>query len=346
MFGCKSNNPVNNDNDIPADPTNVSVPQTTINNVTPTANFGKSPSNPSRIQMNMTGLINPVTNQPLNLVAQQNIFVTEDGTVKGIKVSKVGSGTTLKADVVFTVDNSGSMYEEADSIAKSIIQFATVLQNSGLDVRFAVVGYDGPPNGGINFTNATAISNYLNRSTGTYRTYGFSGPDSASFQSKAYNFAPGVWGENGVVAVFFADSNYSWRADAQKVFINFTDESTQPSGYAQWNTASMCAKMGGIATVHTVYSGPADTSRGLNGSWSALHERPWEMSLCTGGTIVFIPQNAAGLDLSNLPFTGALTNSYLVEFLTSNPNSSHTVVITIKEGNSADGKRTYTNINY
>ena len=133
--------------------------------------------------MNLTGIINPVTNQPIQLTAQSNLFITEDSKVKGIKVSKVGGSTTLKADVVFTVDNSGSMDEEADSIAGSIIKFSQVLQSSGLDVRFAVVGFQyGDVNGGINFTTAQAIETYLNHSYGTYRTEGFSGSDSAAFE--------------------------------------------------------------------------------------------------------------------------------------------------------------------
>ena len=94
-----------------------------------------------------------------------NIFVEEDGVVQGFKVSKVGTGNVLTADIVFCVDNSGSMGEEADSVAASIIEFANFLQASGLDVKFAVVGYDSYPNGGINFTNAQTISSYLNRST-------------------------------------------------------------------------------------------------------------------------------------------------------------------------------------
>ena len=348
FYGCDSTEPDTNDNsDIPADPQNVTVPATTINNVQPTAVFTPAANNPGRIQVNLTGLLNPVTQQPITLFydpnspASSNIFITEDGAVKGLKVTKVGSGNVLKADVVFTVDNSGSMYQEADSVAASIIEFATFLQASGLDVQFAVIGYDGWVNGGINFTSAQNISTYLNRATGTSRTYYFAGPDSAALTQKASNFAPNVWGENGVVGVIFADSNYTWRAGAQRVFVNFTDEPTQPDNQLFWNTALMCGLIGGKATVHTVYSGPADTSSWYGTSWSPSNERPWAMSLCTGGTMIFIPENAAGLNLRSLPVAGALSNSYLVEYRAGSTGKSHTVVITIKENN-ADGKREYT----
>ncbi len=347
--GCnKDDNPVNTNNDIPTDPTNVNVPATVINNVTPTATFAKATTDPTRIQMNMTGLVNPVTNQPLSLVAQQNLFITEDGTVKGLKVTKVGSGTTLKADIVFTIDISGSMGEEADSVASSIIKFAQKLQSSGLDVQFGCVGFYGNVEGAMNFTNSTKLETYLNRSSGTNRAQGFSGSDSASLENYASTFhgTHNSYYEDGVVGILFANQYFTWRSGAQKIFINFTDEATQPGGLAQWSTSEICTQLAGAATVHTVYSGPSDTSQSVNGAWGASNERPWDMSKCTGGTVVFVPEDATGLDLSKLPVTGALSNSYLVEYKTSDASGTHTVIITIKEGTTADGKRVYTGIRY
>ncbi len=348
MAGCsKDDNPVTpGNNDIPADPTNITVPVTVINNITPTAIFTKASTNPSRIQMNLTGLVNPLTLQPLTLTAQQNLFVTEDGKVKGLKVTKVGSGTTLKADIVFTIDISGSMGEEADSVAGSIIKFAQKLQASGLDVQFGCVGYYGDVEGAINFTNAQNLEKFLNRSTGTYRAYGFSGPDSARFEDSAYTFHGnhGTYDENGITGIFFANKFFSWRAGAQKIFINFTDESIQPSNLQEWSTAELCSRLGGAATVHTVWSGDSDTANAY--IWTTLQdERPWDLSKCTGGTVVLVPYDATGLDLSTLPVTGALSNSYLVEFMTSNASGTHNVIITIKE-QTVDGKREYNNLTY
>jgi hypothetical protein len=74
IIGCdKENNPVNEtptNTDIPADPANVVVPPTTVNNIQPTSNFTKSSSVPNRVLMNVTGIINPVTNQPIQLSLQ------------------------------------------------------------------------------------------------------------------------------------------------------------------------------------------------------------------------------------------------------------------------------------
>ena len=105
------------DDDIPADPTNVTVPPTEHNNVVPNAEF--TPASGNRISVNLTGLVNPSTGVPIDLYADYsggnyNFYLEEDGVLKGVKLTKVSSNNTLKADIVFTVDVSGSMSQEAD----------------------------------------------------------------------------------------------------------------------------------------------------------------------------------------------------------------------------------------
>jgi len=351
--GCsKDEDPLtpNNDNsDIPADPVNLVVPAPVKNNVQPTATITQKDGNPNRILVNLTGLLDPTSNTPISLTynssnpALSNVFVTEDGKPKGLKVTKVGSGTTLQADICFLVDNSGSMGQEADSIAAGIIKFANFLQASGLDVKFSIVGQGysgGEISGGINFTDATTISNYLSRpgKSGTSRTTGFSGPDSATLFNSVSSFGTGVYGENLVKASIFADTFYTWRSGAQRIFIAFTDEPTQPNS-KYLNTSYMCSKLSGKATVHTVWSGPSDTSQAYN-NWNNFNERPWDMSKCTGGTVILLPSNAVGLNLINLPVSGALSNSYLLEFVGNVNGAQHNVIITVVTG-SADGKKEY-----
>lgn len=347
-FSCDTaEDPQDQNTDIPGDPTGVTVPTPTHNNVLPSASIT---STGSRVKLNLLGLIDPTTNLPLTLSYNasnpqaSNIFVEEDGIVQGLKVTKVSTGNVLTADIVFLVDNSGSMGEEADSVAKSIVDFANYLQTSGLDVKFAVVGYDSYPNGGLNFTNAQTLNNYLNRSdefglvTGTSRTEGFSGTDSAALYTRAESFGY-AGGENGVIAAIFADSAYGWRAGAQRVFINFTDEPTQSLSDGTWNNAMGCSLLSGKATVHTVFSEDS-----TYWTFDIDEERPWELSACTGGTIKFIPNDASGLNLKDLPVAGALANSYLVEFVTATTGVAHTVKVTIYTA-TADGVQTF-NITY
>jgi len=354
-YSCSPTDSSDSNNDIPSDPDNIIVPQTEYNNIKPSATFASKSGNKERIVVNLLGLINPSKGLPIDLVADyesgdHNIFLEEDGTLKGIKLEKVNTNNVLKADVVFTVDNSGSMSEEADSIALGIIKFAKFLNSSGLDVQFGCVGYSGAVNGGVNLTSEEELNNFLvNRLffntpvTGTARTFGFYGADSAAFQTE---FQTSYWrsksSENGTVAVLFADSLFSWRAGAQRVFINFTDEPTQSSsiGIPVWNTQNMCDKIIGKASVHTVFSRDSSAF-----NWSPTDERPWDMSLCTGGTTLFIPEDASGLDLTTIPVAGALANSYKLEFLTTAPDATHNVEITVKD-DGADGKIIFKDISY
>jgi len=106
-----------------------------------------------------------------------------------------------------------------------------------------------------------------------------------------------------------------------------------------WTNAQACSLLSGKATIHTIYS--ADTTYS---SWNQYNERPWEVSLCTGGTIKFIPYDATGLSLKDLPVAGALANSYLVEYVTSQTGKAHTVKITVITS-TADGVQTF-NVTY
>ena len=344
ILSCdKSTEPVEviDDSDIPADPTNVVVPSTNFNNLNPSANFDRNTKSRNRIIMNVTGLINPITFTPIEFVPQINLFVTENNVVKGLKVTKVGHQNKIQADIVFTIDNSGSMGQESDSIAAGIIKFAKLLQSLSLDARFGIVGYNGKVLGAINFTDASSIESYLNRDTltGAQRTIGFIGTDRLELKNRAKVFASEIIGENGVVGVLFADSNFSWRSSAQRVFINFTDEPTQSINNA-WNTELVCRSFAGQATVHTVFSKDSTAYK-----WDENNERPWDMSICTGGTYVFIDENAINLNLLELPVAGVLANSYLVEFMSKDGGSAHNLDVTIIDSY-ADGKRVYSNIKY
>ncbi|MCS6989946.1 MAG: VWA domain-containing protein [Chloroherpetonaceae bacterium] len=347
FFACQEDeSPLGNDapnRDIPADPGG-SAPATTINNVRPAATFAKTQGNENRIRVSLLGIIDPTTGQPIAFSGNQNLFVTEDNALKGVKLTRVSSSASLAADIVFVVDNSGSMFEEADSIAAKIIAFANALGASGLNARFGCVGYDGPVTGALDLTVAESLRTYLNRPgfAGTSRTRGFGGPNAQALQQAAQNQNLGIFGENGIVGIRFADSLFAWRQGAMRVYVNFTDEPTQPSNRPWHSTDGFLASWSNLrGTIHTVWSG-GDTT------WTEtplFSEKPWRLSIGTGGTIRVIRSDARDLDLTTLPVTVALQNSWLVEFRTSNSNAPHTVRITVKTSG-ADGETRYENIRY
>ncbi|MDX2129438.1 MAG: vWA domain-containing protein [Chloroherpetonaceae bacterium] len=326
--------------DIPQDPGG-NLPQTTINNLRPSGIFERTANNERRIRISLIGLIDPVTAQPIELVGNSTVFVAENDVIKGLKVTKVGNDNTLASDLVFVVDNSGSMGQEADSIALKIIDFTNLLTSQGINLRVGCVGYSGNVTGAINLTNATGLESYLKRPsrTGTSRTVGFTGTDSARFQTTASTFSSGVGGENGIVGIRFADSLFSWRTGAQRIYINFTDEPTQPGSRPWFSTNGFLQSWQlNRGTIHTVWSN-GDTT--LFGTESASREKPWRLSNGTGGTIKWVSSNANGLNLTTLPVTGAVLNSYLIEFISTNPNDSNTVKIIVKNGTTSDGQSVF-----
>jgi hypothetical protein len=351
--------------DIPADP-GTAVPITTINNLNtsiPNPQFNVGSGN--RITMSLSGIKDPNTLQWIDFRGtgtSQNIWIEEDGVNKGIAVSKVSSkksGKALAADIVFTIDNSGSMSEEADSVANQMVKFVEFLSQSGLDVRVGTVGYDGGINGALNLTKVANLKKYLIDRlmygypvTGTNRTNGFSGSDSVILENKAYNFASSVSNENGVTAVFYADSFFTWRSGAQRVYINFTDEGIQPCGDMIYSVQGFASRWNALkGTVHSVFSIDADywsgmvpdTSMEHNNytSWNEDYQRPWQLSFTTGGTIKFIHSDCSDLNLLDLPVTGSLANSYLIEYISANTSLNHILRIVVKNGSSSDGTKQF-----
>jgi len=240
------------------------------------------------------------TNEP-----GQNIWVEVDGQPKGIKVYNTSDNEgqrVLPVDLVFLVDNSGSMSAEANAIARDITAWAQTLSQSSLDIRFGCVGYDGSITGAVDLTTYDVLSAYLNRSgyNGTSRTVGFL-DSSLSNNISAYY----TGGECGMAALRFATANFSWRQRANRIFVNFTDEPNQPRNNQSFSVESLKTDWSAnLGTIHTVFSGGTEISAEYN----------YLMSQYTGGTTLNTNGNFTGVSLSSLPITGALQNSYVIRF--------------------------------
>lgn len=272
-------------------------------------------------RLDMTGIQDRVTGEWIKLYGtgygtQQNVWLELDGKPKGILVinnSEESEDAKVRTDIVFTVDNSGSMSEEANQIAADIISWAQKLTASGLNVRFACVGYSvfGTINGAIDFCDATTLASYLNRSTGTSRTEGFSGSNASKLQSAASSYS--VSDECGAMAIRYADANLSFDNLANRIYINFTDEPNQPNGNAAYSVEYFSSQSNWATsqgTVHTVYSDSY-----VNWSEQTLKkEWPWKISDYTGGTKFFTDGSFRGVSLDALPVSGAMINSYVIYF--------------------------------
>ena len=301
------------------------------------------------IRIDMTGVQDPNNAGWMKLYGtgspNQNIWVEVDGMPKGIDVynSADGEGSkTIKTDIVFTIDNSGSMSEEADAIARDILSWAQQLENSGLDMRFGIVGYDGRITGAINLTNVKELKVFLDYSTGTSRTNHFEGTDANTLQTAANEFANSYY-ECGAAAIQYADKNFKFRAGANRIYVNFTDEPNQPNGNSKYSVKYFESQSNWPAskgTVHTIYS----SGKFENNNWNR-EEQPWLISEYTGGTTMFASSSFTGVTLSSLPVTGAMQNSYIIRFtniddmLDGQPHKVH-ITIRSKDG-SVQGDKTF-----
>jgi len=310
------------------------------------------------IRLDMTGVYETDTYNWLRLLGtnhgkKQNIWVSVDGKPKGIDVYNTADDNTgetkVKADLVFLVDNSGSMSEEADAIARDILSWSEKLSASSLDIQYGCVGYGGNVGtehsylvdgygvtGAIDITDYTNLNNFLNARgvTKTDRTKGYAGANSSYLSKQALDFYYRAGGECGVQALRFADENFNFRKGANRIYVNFTDDANYPGGdrnisidfvtkTGKWTTDK--------GTIHSVISNDTVTIKRRG-------ECPWRMSQYTGGTILTTSSSFSGVTLEDIPITGAMQNSYIIrftnveEFMDGKP---HEVKITIL---SPDGK--------
>lgn len=293
------------------------------------------------IRVDMTGVKN---NDDVNYVrlygtdsSEQNVWVEVDGKPKGITVynnADDSDGQNIKVDVVFTIDNSSSMSEEADAVARDIISWAQQLSASGLDARYGVVGYGGFVDGAINLTTVNELSGFLNESRGTGRTQHFGGTDASKLETLASSFPSTSKNydrnECGAMGIEFADSYFTFRSGANRIYVNFTDEPNQPNGNSTYSVKYFESQENWPAakgTVHTVYS----DSESYTNNWNYI-EQPWLISEYTGGTTLFASPSFANVTLASLPVTGAMENSYIIRFANIDElldGKEHTIHITI-----------------
>lgn len=322
------------------------------NIVIPNINFDVEVYNGDKVlRINITGIKDDERNEYLDLKGgddedeDQNTWVTIDENPKGFLLRRASSST--KTDVVFLVDNSGSMDEEADVIARDITTWAEEL-NKTLDVKFGCIGYDGKITGMITLVDYTKFSQVLNRegASGVDRTKGLGYNDEEEkkkfTEAVAYYSINNAAVESPVAALRCADYALPFRKGANRVYINFTDEGNTVElandlvkyywnndksqfsveflnpEFSNWSSAQ--------GTVHTIYSREDRyVAPGM--------EEPWKMSEYTGGSYIFTNNSFEGVSLNDLPVTGAMQNTYTIRIANVEKyldGQTHILKITIK----------------
>ena len=284
-------------------------------------------------RLDMTGIMNPNTHEWLDLYGTglpgQNVWLSLDGNPKGLLVKNHSEDGTVsrKFDLVFLVDNSGSMNEEAEVLARDITDWANSLASSGLDIVFGCVGYGGNVGaqydhlvngygitGALNLGNVSLLNQFLNERGvyGTNRTKGYWGSDGETLSSIANTSYSSAGGECSIQAARFSNEHFNFRTGSNRVYVNMTDDANYPGGQQKWSINYLTESKAwnpSMGTIHTVYSGPTSyTNRPL------YKEQSWLMSEYTGGTVLFANEDFSGVSLNDLPVTGAMQHSYSLYF--------------------------------
>ena len=290
------------------------------------------------IRLDMTGVIDPSTGEYLKLYGtnhpKQNVWVEVDNVPKGIEVKNLSDslGSKVKADLIFLVDNSGSMEEEADTIANGIEAWSKLLVSSGIDIQFGVVGYEGQITGGLDITTAAELADFLDYGYGINRTYHFGGAYADYLEAQAPSYYNSGWmDECGMAAFHFANENFHFRNGANRIYVNFTDEPNYYLGIDKFRTSWLQDHwVPTMGTIHSVYSDGIYAEENTYES-EGSHDFPWRMAEYTGGTKLFANYDFSGVQLSSLPVTGAMQNSYIIRFTNVTlDNKMHKVKVTIK----------------
>lgn len=251
-------------------------------------------------------------------------------------------GKRMPTDLTFLVDNSGSMSEEADYVAKYIIEWSQWLESDGQDVQFGVVGFsiDGTINGALDLTTAQRLNNYLNYNnrTGTDRTMYFT---DTRMRDAAASYK--VNDECGILALRYADANMSFRSDSYRAYVIFTDEPNQPNynmDYSvSWFEKSKNNWDSNKGAIYTFYSANDSFTETLG----SKENYKW-LKEYTGGEYVVTDTKLSGLNYKNIDFYKGLEFAGIIniDIPSSMIGYSYPIMLTfISADNSAVAQQTF-----
>jgi hypothetical protein len=172
-----------------------------IVNVNPTSNFFIY----LNVEVDTSGVGIPTLNQ-------SNFSVFENGTLQTdyfeVTPPASGSGSRI-ADIIFLMDNSGSMYDEQASVSNNLYNFVDSLTVRGVNYALGLCRYGQSANSGLPIIEDGGVLT--------------SDPDYFKNEVWQRNEISGAT-EPGYYAITQSSSSFTFRPGSQKIFITITDE--------------------------------------------------------------------------------------------------------------------------
>ncbi len=296
--------------------------------------------------VSLTGIRDPQTQQWLTLEGTgkpgQNVWLDIDGKAKAVDAYNLFSSTKrqypVRHDVVFVINNSYSMASEIEHISPQMGQWAASMDAAGIDLRVGIVAYgegDNSVNGAIDISEIEDVEAFLSRGVGDERVSGFGGDNADMLEEAAGSgeYYSGYSNECAVLAMIYANDNFTFRKNSNRIYILFTDEPNQPGSQDIWSTEwlrpAQTSWQSQYGTAHTVYGGQINFTEQM-----LLTEKPWRLSRYTGGTVQYYDGRFSVVSLADFTVSMAMRHSYLLRFrLEPSYRSSgrlHTVRVTVK----------------
>ncbi len=219
-------------------------------------------------------------------VCENGVVQTDFFEVIPPNIQNGGGANNRLADIVFIVDNSGSLSDEQAAIRQNLNNFVGQLENSGIDFALGLARYGQDANGGFPILEEN----------GNLTT------DAAFFRDVVFarNRTSGG-NEPGYEAILDAARGFNFRPGAQRVFVIITDETPNQSSVTSQQATDIA-----VTNSITIF---ALTEQSLNGTFT-------QVTMETNGQIFNI---FSSFDFILEAISQQLSNSYLVRYQSSQP---------------------------
>ena len=288
---------------------------------------------------------------PENLAATleaEDFTVVEGEVVQGIVVREIEADDEVPADIAFVIDTSGTMKDALSSVQEGIIDFASTLASSGLDVRLGAVTFgdafdtlaEGSRSSGISISGESPPAFDSDERPSFALT-----DDLFRFQAFIAEESPrgGIDDpENSLGALTFAHKNLEWREGAQRILVVVTDTCSHTRRSSEYFIQDawlpepyedVLEEISTRATVHVIGRGSSCPKFG-----GTMSMAEFTGSDGTGG--LFHDWNDGSFDLANIGLTQTVANSYLITYRGELNGQEKDVRLVIDNGEGVQGELT------
>lgn len=218
------------------------------------------------------------------------------------------------ADILFVVDNSGSMYDDQVRLSQSFDTFINWITQESVDFHIAITTTDvdlGGANGAFVGT-PTVLSNSTPNLADTFKANVLVGETGSGYE---HGFDPAV---RALTEPLVSTANASFLRENAKLYVIFVSDEEEQStmAVADFRDQIVALKGGEASRVHFT----AITAEELNTCGATYGARYAELVTLTGGLSGSICQEDFGVTLQNLAFE--VTNAVGHYFLTAIPEPS------------------------